>query len=624
MADFPEVIGKYKIVSLVAKGGMGAVYKAEHPTLKRHVIIKKLTIRGNAVMIERFKREAQILMDLDDARIVRLFDYFKEGTSHYIVLEFVDGCSLDSLIKKRRYVSGPVALYVFLEACKALKYAHDKGIIHRDIKPGNILISKSGVVKLADFGIAVSDETQEDALTKEGTTLGTASYMPPEQFKNSKNVDKRADIYAMGVMLYEMLTGKRPFPGNFAPETIVLIQKGRYVNPKRINPDIPKIARKLIKRMIQPNPKRRVQDIGQVARALERVMTRYPRDAIRDSLALFVSRDNAEEPTFKPRTMKRVAIPAALIAVAALAYGGYRAWDSGTVHRRVLASSFGEIRVEVRVSADVKDRADAFVRARVFEHDGKDYPEIPGSPLVLEPSSQEDGRWHTFASKPIYAKPGRYRVKVMAEGRVFWKTITVRSFAEQNERGESGEGASFTLDAERPRPLAIRTETSDAANGRNINSSSRHYALVGQTWTRLSEVPEGAIAAPGIVKVKAECDGYYPEEYSLKIAPYQDELSLQFELMPLPGTLTLSAPQKKIHLLVNGKRSIPLGGKTFTEESVEGFAGGTKTWPVVSGRYEIQAGLGRKAGRFAFDVKPGEETRISIIETDGVYQLYKE
>jgi len=99
---------------------------------------------------------------------------------------------------------------------------------------------------------------------------------------------------------------------------------------------------------------------------------------------------------------------------------------------------------------------------------------------------------------------------------------------------------------------------------------------------------------------------------------------LQFELMPLPGTLTVIAPQKKIPLLVNGKKYIQLGGKTFTKASVEGFEGGTTSWLIVSGRYEIQAGLGKKAGRFSFDVKPGEETRISIMETDGVYQVYKE
>src|SRR5574344_1743568 len=126
------MIGKYKIVSLVAKGGMGAVYKAVHPSLRRYVIIKKLTIRGNASIIERFKREAQILLDCNDPHIVHLFDYFKEGNSHYIVLEFVDGMSLDVLLKKRRYLSGPLALHIFMDACKALKYAHDNGVIHRD------------------------------------------------------------------------------------------------------------------------------------------------------------------------------------------------------------------------------------------------------------------------------------------------------------------------------------------------------------------------------------------------------------------------------------------------------------------------------------------------------------
>ena len=226
--EIPQFIGKYKIHSLIATGGMGAVYKAIHPDLKRPVIIKKLAIKRNSMVLERFKREAKILLDLNNPHIVHMFDYFKEGTSHYLVLEFVDGMSLDKLIEKKKNFSEQLALLITLDIAQALKYAHERGIIHRDVKPGNILLSKHGEVKLADFGIAASeqdrssealneidkDKTIEKSgidLTMAGSSLGTPSYMSPEQFTDSSRVDKRTDIYSLGVMLYELLTGEKPF-----------------------------------------------------------------------------------------------------------------------------------------------------------------------------------------------------------------------------------------------------------------------------------------------------------------------------------------------------------------------------------------------------------------------------
>jgi len=173
-----EKIGKYEIIEKIGQGGMGAVLKAKHPTLDRYIIIKQLTISKPNV-IERFKREARIMLDLRDDHIVQVFDHFKEGKYFYIAMEYVDGLSLDELIDDKRYLSNEAAVIIFSEICKGLKHAHDKGIIHRDIKPANVLISKNGSLKLTDFGIAISKKEVESNLTREGSTLGSPAYMSP-------------------------------------------------------------------------------------------------------------------------------------------------------------------------------------------------------------------------------------------------------------------------------------------------------------------------------------------------------------------------------------------------------------------------------------------------------------
>src|SRR4030042_5175234 len=160
-------VGKYFVTERIARGGMGEILKAKHPTYNRGVNLKRLGVSGKEVVIERFKREAQLQIDFRNDNIVQVFDHFKEGLSYYIVMEYVDGISLDALIEKNRYLPNEIALLIFYQIARALKYAHDKDVIHRDIKPANVLISKEGIVKLTDFGIATSKDLHDKYLTRE-------------------------------------------------------------------------------------------------------------------------------------------------------------------------------------------------------------------------------------------------------------------------------------------------------------------------------------------------------------------------------------------------------------------------------------------------------------------------
>ncbi|MCG8481204.1 MAG: serine/threonine protein kinase, partial [Spirochaetales bacterium] len=256
MAKTVESIGKYKVLSRLAQGGMGAVYTARHPTLERTVIIKKLTLRGNADIRERFRREAQIMMDLRNDAIVDVYDHFREGSSYYIVLEYVDGMSLDALIRQRRYLPNAIALLILREVCRALAYAHDKGVVHRDIKPANILISNEGEVKLVDFGIAtIHGGDEESDLTRDGMTLGTPSYMAPEQFRNTRSVDKRADIYSLGCVGYWLLTGHTVFDIERPIAMAVAHVKAPPMRPsRRTEAPVPSDLERLIMRCLAKAP----------------------------------------------------------------------------------------------------------------------------------------------------------------------------------------------------------------------------------------------------------------------------------------------------------------------------------------------------------------------------------
>ena len=213
---FPEL----EVLELIGVGGMGAVYKARQPKLDRFVAFKILAsdLVGDPAFAERFDREARLLARLNHPNIVTVFDSGVAGPFAYLLMEFVDGVNLRQAMRAGRFTP-PEALALVQDICAALKFAHEQGILHRDIKPENILIDSRGQVKIADFGIAkLTGEEGQDALTltQRGFVLGSPHYMAPEQFESPGDVDQRADIYSLGVVLYELLTGELPL-GRFAP-----------------------------------------------------------------------------------------------------------------------------------------------------------------------------------------------------------------------------------------------------------------------------------------------------------------------------------------------------------------------------------------------------------------------
>ena len=531
----PEFIGKYKVTEVIAKGGMGIVYKAIHPSLKRYVVIKKMTARRNTSNLERFKREAQILLDLQNPYIVHLFDYFTEAGYRYMVEEFVDGMALDKLLQKQTCLSPQLALLILQDACNALKYAHSKDIVHRDIKPGNILISKRAETKLADFGIA-SDSQEDESLTQSGVALGTPAYMPPEQFENSATVDKRADIYALGIMLYEMTTGSRPYPGTLSYETLNVIKKGKYISPKKIDKTIPPVVCRLIKKMLKPKASHRFQSVAPILKITKNYLKHYDTHAIRVQLARLISEKGlVKEGRYIQKDLKirkaRTAIISAAAAVAALSF----CWSHGWIHRFVLRPWFTPVKVEVAMANASSAVLDLPVRAYFFENDGDKIPEIMHSRRVLyvpkkmqwgnaktatpsqtaNASSKKAEEYKRLETKYVYLTPGAYRLKMVAGPYVWWKSFTVGK-------------EKCVLDCEflkdMSRNIKVIPSAFDAKTGADISSKVSVHVSYGGKWVSLSEVPTDRIVSNAVWRFKFSANGYKDEIFSLRFDWYQDEL----------------------------------------------------------------------------------------------------
>jgi eukaryotic-like serine/threonine-protein kinase len=264
------MIGEFKIIKELGQGGMGKVYKARQELLERDVALKVMAphLAENKTLVDRFLREAKIQAKLDHPHIVKCYHIGDHHGQPFLALEFVDGGSVQLCLEKLGRFKVGDALHVILACAYALQHAHEQNLIHRDIKPDNLLINKKGVVKLADLGLA-KDIAEELSLTRSGTGAGTPYYMSPEQTRNAKHCDGRTDIYAMGVMLYVMLTGQMPFEGDTTVELLQSKETGRFAPVRKTVPELPERLDLIIDKMLAKNPDHRYQTCAELVKDLE-------------------------------------------------------------------------------------------------------------------------------------------------------------------------------------------------------------------------------------------------------------------------------------------------------------------------------------------------------------------
>ncbi len=253
--DTPRIYsGRYELTHLIARGGMAQVYRAMDRQLERPVALKVLfpELSVDRTFVERFRREAQAAANLSHPNIVPVFDWGEDDGSYFIVMEYVEGRPLSAVLRDPRPIPPRQIATIGAGVASALAFAHRHGVIHRDVKPGNVLITPEGDVKVTDFGIARAVNTEE-SLTQTGAVMGTAAYFSPEQAEG-KGVDSRSDIYSLGVVLYEMAVGRPPFTGDSPVAVASKHVRDMPVLPREANPTVPPALEAVVMKAMAKNP----------------------------------------------------------------------------------------------------------------------------------------------------------------------------------------------------------------------------------------------------------------------------------------------------------------------------------------------------------------------------------
>ena len=310
-----KINDRYEIIKLIGEGGMANVYLAYDTILERNVAVKVLRgdLANDEKFVRRFQREALSASSLNHPNIVEMYDVGEDKGNFYIVMEYIDGKTLKQLIKKRGHLTVPEAIDIMVQLTDGLKVAHDSYIIHRDIKPQNIMILEDGLVKITDFGIAMAINAAD--LTQTNSVMGSVHYLPPEQAAGKGSTIK-SDIYSLGILFYEMLSGTMPFRGETAVEIALKHIKEDMPSIRKVNSKVPQSVENIILKCTAKNPKNRYNNVKELNDDLksalsidreneEKIKFKYPEDDLDETKVLDNLQDEIKEKTKKNDKIKK-------------------------------------------------------------------------------------------------------------------------------------------------------------------------------------------------------------------------------------------------------------------------------------------------------------------------------
>ncbi len=309
-----QIIPGYRMLELIGQGAMGKVFRAEQISMGRQVAIKILHPRlaKRKDFLERHKREAQMAARMSHPNLIQAIDVGEAGEIHYFVMELVDGHTLRDEVDSGRIYEEQDAINVIIKVAKALEHAHSKGLVHRDVKPANVVVMEDGTVKLADLGMAQDTEDEELVKSERGQRIGTPYYMAPEQIDGHKDLDGRTDLYGLGAMLFHLVTGRPPFPSKKVDK--VLDDHLHRLPPpaNKVNEDVSRELTAVIGKLLQKNPARRYASVADLLSDLYDILAGSPPAiAMPKTSKKKRSRNEVEEPEVIPEPASLANLPTA-------------------------------------------------------------------------------------------------------------------------------------------------------------------------------------------------------------------------------------------------------------------------------------------------------------------------